>query len=207
MPKASPPREWSTAPSGVLPFRGKHFIGKVEFAEFGSDFFLLALAQVGFELENVLSVVSRNAELVERQFHFTEELVNFRQQTGRVFATNAKEEIVRAELEEFFDLDENDQSEQHHDADESGNFVESGARGHAHGGFEKNCRGSGCAKDAPLVAHDYASAQESNALDDVRGDARRACVTRHFGQLNGNDGKECGRCADKETCAEASGAL
>jgi len=104
------------------------------------------------------------------------------------------------------DLDKRDQSEQHHGADESGNFVQAGASGHAMAASRKIVAAVVAPTMLPL-SRMITPALGIQCLDDVRGDARSAGVAGHFGQLNGNDGEECGRRADKETCAEASGAL
>src|ERR1051325_4751173 len=128
-------------------------------------------------------------------------------QAGCVIGSNSEKKVARAELEEFLDLDENDEGKKDDEAHESGNLVQAGARSHTHCGLEENSGGRSHANYTSLFAKNYACTKKADALHDVGCNASGARVARGLCQFDGNDGEKRSCHADEEAGAHCGGAV
>ena len=187
----------------MITVAGKKFGNYALAIKLADDLELLIVADFGFKFDDGIRAGHGHAEMAHGNPHTGEEALDFRGDTIRLTGSEAEQNHVGLEVKPLSGPAEDDECEEHNAGGRARNAIKSAASRHADGRFDENRGGRSHSDHADFVFDNRPCAQETDALDDVGGDARRASVTPHLRQLLGKNRKESGGQADKHAGADA----
>src|SRR5208283_1682647 len=138
---------------------------------------------------------------------FGEQSLYLRGDVVGLAGSKAKQNHAGLEIQPLSNQRDDDESEKNDARRQARDREQTSATSHADGRLHKNGSRRGHAYGAKIVFENSAGTKETNALDDIGGDAGCAGIAPHQGQMVGKNGEERGGHTDKHAGANTGGAM
>src|ERR1700691_1178597 len=144
----------------------------VQRRKFCEEFALLVVGDLGFEVDDKFVFGSVRLPAARLNFRRLDDAMRRHQEVGIGGGDQLESHEARLQSQAIFEITERDQGHQHHQRGKNCCGEHSGADGHADTGHHKDCGRACDAQHRAALANHHARADETDAGNNLRGDAR-----------------------------------